>query len=212
MNVNVRLAEPDAGTGIEWRCEAWANGCRCVGMADAKREFNKYVEKSGAKTLLAEAVVNLTNAWMSGKVENGPGPWLRDWAHTDAGHGETQGPELSGTEKQQVSDFLTTSGANDLLTRALVELFESDRPADPLTFYRDFFVRQAGPYVPPQSEAAPPTEPAAEPPAASPEPQAESEPAAEAPPVEPETAPQAEPPPEPEAAETPAENAAEGEA
>jgi len=152
---------------------------------------------------------------MSGKVENGPGPWLRDWAHTDAGHGETQGPELSGTEKQQVSDFLTTSGANDLLTRALVELFESDRPADPLTFYRDFFVRQAGPYVPPQSEAkaAPPTEPAAEPPAASPEPQAESEPAAEAPPVEPETAPQAEPPPEPEAAaETPAENAAEGEA
>ena len=154
-----------------------------------KDAFNAYADESGAKALLAEALVALTNAWRKGEVDLHPGPvpWLRDWAHTDAGRGKTQGPVLSDAEKEQLSKYLRDSGAYDLLTKALIELYElADRPQEPLIFYKDFFVRQAGPYVP-QPPRAKKDRPVLEPtaPAAQPaEPAAAAEPGA-APPPEP---------------------------
>lgn len=189
----------------------------------SKAAFDEYVGKSGAKEALAQAVVGLSKASLKDKSVK-PATFLRDF-FTPAPKGDATA-QLNKADKETVTVFMTSSGANDLITKALVSLYESSsRPAKAADFFRDYFTDAAG------GPAAPPAAPPPDPPPSAPvaekaaEPLATEPPAADAAPPEPpaeaaapEPPPSAPPPDEPaapaegEAAPPPEAPAAEAEA
>lgn len=201
----------------------------------SKASFDEYVGESGAKEALAQAVVGLSKASIKDKSVR-PAVFLRDF-FTPAPKGDATA-QLNKADKEKVTEYMTSSGANDLITKALVSLYESSsRPAKAADFFRDFFTGAAGgsaappePDAPPPEPAAPPPEPAAPPPepppgapvdekAADPlttePPAADAAPTEAAPPDPPPSAPPSESPAAPaegEAASPPEAPAAEGEA
>lgn len=181
----------------------------------SKAAFDEYVAKSGAKDVLAQAVVALSKASIKDKSVK-PAVFLRDF-FTPAPKGDAT-VQLNKADKEKVTEYMTSSGANDLITKALVTLFESSsRPAKAADFFRDFFTDAAGGPAPPPDPppSAPVEEKAAEPAATEPA-AADAAPTEAAPPEPPPSAPPPEAPAAPaegEAAPPPeATAAAEGEA
>jgi len=114
--------------------------------AEEKAAFAQYASTSGASALLSKAVVALSRAVVNPKSPLSPdsaGTFLRD-----ALHGAEEQPEhtvLDEKEKEKVSSFLTSSGANDIIARALVALFnESPRPPSSVAFLRAYFAAEFG--------------------------------------------------------------------
>lgn len=194
----------------------------------SKASFDEYVGESGAKEALAQAVVGLSKASIKDKSVR-PAVFLRDF-FTPAPKGDATA-QLNKADKEKVTEYMTSSGANDLITKALVSLYESSsRPAKAADFFRDFFTGAAGGSAAPPEPATPPPEPAAPPPepppgapvdekAADPlttePPAADAAPTEAAPPDPPPSAPPSESPAAPaegEAASPPEAPAAEGEA
>ena len=114
--------------------------------AEEKAAFAQYASTSGASALLSKAVVALSRAVVNPKSPLSPdsaGTFLRD-----ALHGAEEQPEhtvLDEKEKEKVSSFLTSSGTNDIIARALVALFdESPRPPSSVAFLRAYFAAEFG--------------------------------------------------------------------
>ena len=179
-----------------------------------KAEYDKYMETSGGKQMLGQAVVGLSKAALADPNVQ-PAAFLRDFFETGKSSSSVGSAELSEEERQKVAAYMKASGAFDLLTKALVALFDTaERPPNPGVHFQAFFLKEAPP--PPEPEAPPPAaakektpsapEAAAEP--SAPEAaEAEPAPAPEAAAAEPEAAAA-----EPEAAAAEAEQAAEAEA
>mmetsp|Transcript_40709 Transcript_40709/g.98732 ORF Transcript_40709/g.98732 Transcript_40709/m.98732 type:complete len:231 (-) Transcript_40709:170-862(-) len=121
-------------------------------MGSSKAEFNKYLEASGANQLLARAVVVLATA-SDKEPSTQPAVCLRDFFEK-GGEGKASA-ELSAAQKEKFGAYLKSSGAADLTTKALVELFNADpRPTNTLSFFTDFFKKEAAgaPSPPPPQE------------------------------------------------------------
>ena len=107
----------------------------------AKIDFTKYMNDSGTKRLLTVATAALAKAFLAdGKVQ--PASFFRDH---DWSPGGAATADLSAPDKKKVGDYLGRSGANDLLTKLLVALFEAapTRPSNPAEFIRNFFEQEA---------------------------------------------------------------------
>ena len=164
-----------------------------------KAEYDKYMETSGGKQMLGQAVVSLSKAALA-DADVQPAAFLRDFFKTGNSPSGVGSAELSEEDRQKVAAYMKASGAFDLLTKALVALFDTpERPPNPGVHFQAFFLK----------EAPPPPEPVAPPPAAvkektpsAPEPAAAAEPAeaAAAEPPAPEAAAAEPTPPAPEAA------------
>ena len=108
-----------------------------------KAEFIEYVESSGAKSILSQAMVSLARAALSEGRGVQPAAFLYD--HFSSGAGGAHTARLSESEQMRVREYLEVSGANDLLVKALVQLFESpDRPQNPADFFINFFFEESG--------------------------------------------------------------------
>ena len=108
----------------------------------SKDEFNKWLESSGANQLVAKSIVNLALASSEDASVN-PAVCLRDFFFDGAKGAATN--TLSAAEKEAFGAFLNGSGATDLITKAIVGLFDlSPRPAKPSSYFLDFFTKAAG--------------------------------------------------------------------
>lgn len=87
--------------------------------------------------MIAQAIVALSRAARADK-QTSVVLFFRDFFATVSEGEETA--DLSSGEKEEFSSFLKASGAADLMTKALVELFES-RPVDPRAHLIDFWNR-----------------------------------------------------------------------
>ena len=170
-------------------------------MASSKKaEYMAYMDQSGGRQMLSKAIVALSKASLADSSVK-PAVFLRDFfAGGKAGAGSSSA-DLSADDKERVSAYMKSSGANDLLTKALVALHDTaDRPKNPGAFFSTYFTSEAPPpkpspkkepsgkdlkektpsaqdkeKTPSGAEAAAPEEPAAEAAAASEEPAAASE-------------------------------------
>ena len=114
--------------------------------AEEKAAFAQYASTSGASALLSKAVVALSRAVVNPKSPLSPdlaGTFLRDALH--GAEEQAEHTVLDEKEKEKVSSFLTSSGANDIIARALVALFdESPRPPSSVAFLRAYFAAEFG--------------------------------------------------------------------
>ena len=114
--------------------------------AEEKAAFAQYASTSGASALLSKAVVALSRAVVNPKSPLSPdsaGTFLRDALH--GAEEQVEHTVLDEKEKEKVSSFLTSSGANDIIARALVALFdESPRPPSSVAFLRAYFAAEFG--------------------------------------------------------------------
>lgn len=155
-----------------------------------KVEYDKYMDVNGGKQMLGQAVVGLSKAALrDANVQ--PAAFLRDFFATGKSSGSAASAELSEADRQKVGEFMKTSGAYDLLIKALVALFDApDRPPNPGVHFQDFFLKEA-----PQPSPPPPAAATEEPDATAVEPKPSSEAAAAEPPPKAPDAAAAEPPP-----------------
>jgi len=162
-----------------------------------KAEYDKYMETSGGKQMLGQAVVGLSKAALADPNVQ-PAAFLRDFFESGKSSSSVGSAELSEEERQKVAAYMKASGAFDLLTKALVALFDTaERPPNPGVHFQAFFLKEAPP--PPEPEAPPPAAAKEKTPSAPEAAAAEPADAAAAEPSAPEAA-EAEPAPAPEAA------------
>ena len=134
--------------------------CALANMAapsSKKAAYDKYMEQSGGKQMLGQAVVALSKAALADEDVQ-PAAFLRDFFETGKSASSVASAELSEKDRQQVGDYMKTSGAYDLLTKALVALFDApERPPNPGVHFQAFFLKEA----PPPAEPIPSPPPAA---------------------------------------------------
>ena len=119
-----------------------------------KAEYDKYMETSGGKQMLGQAVVGLSKAALADPNVQ-PAAFLRDFFESGKSSSSVGSAELSEEERQKVAAYMKASGAFDLLTKALVALFDTaERPPNPGVHFQAFFLKEAPP--PPEPEAPPP--------------------------------------------------------
>ena len=118
-------------------------------MASSKKaEYMAYMDQSGGRQMLSKAIVALSKASLADSSVK-PAVFLRDFfAGGKAGAGSTSA-DLSADDKERVSAYMKSSGANDLLTKALVALHDNaDRPKNPGAFFSTYFTSEAPPPKP----------------------------------------------------------------
>ena len=121
-----------------------------------KAEYDKYMESSGGKAMLGQAVVGLSKAALA-DADVQPAAFLRDFFESGKPSSSVASAEFSEEDRRKIGAYMKASGAFDLLTKALVALFDTpERPPNPGTHFQAFFLK----------EATPPPEPVAPPPAA----------------------------------------------
>ena len=163
-----------------------------------KAEYDKYMESSGGKAMLGQAVVGLSKAALA-DADVQPAAFLRDFFESGKSSSSIASAELSEDDRQKVGAYMKASGAFDLLTKALVELFDTaERPPNPGTHFQAFFLKEAPP--PPEPVAPPPAAVKEKTPSAPAAAAAEPAEAAAAEPSAPEAAAAEAAPPAPEAA------------
>ena len=119
-------------------------------------EYDKYMASSGGKAMLGQAVVCLSQAALA-DADVQPAAFLRDFFESGKPPSSVASAEFSEEDRRKIGAYMKASGAFDLLTKALVALFDApERPPNPGTHFQAFFLK----------EAPPPPEPVAPPPAA----------------------------------------------
>ena len=163
-----------------------------------KAEYDKYMETSGGKQMLGQAVVGLSKAALA-DANVQPAAFLRDFFENGKSSSGVGSAELSEEDRQKVAAYMKASGAFDLLTKALVALFDTpERPPNPGVHFQAFFLKEAPP--PPEPVAPPPAAVKEKTPSAPEAAAAEPADAAAAEPSAPEAAAAEPTPPAPEAA------------
>ena len=85
-----------------------------VAFSGKKAEYDKYMETSGGKQMLGQAVVSLSKAALA-DADVQPAAFLRDFFKTGNSPSGVGSAELSEEDRQKVAAYMKASGAFDLL-------------------------------------------------------------------------------------------------